>query len=150
MSNNTNNNIEEVSNNLFGLLMHIHNKLFNANQMVKGLHIPPSHAKVIYYLSRKESSSVSEIAEHLCISKPNMTPIIDKLIVEDFVCRYTDPDDRRKIKVKLTDKAYDFIKEREKNIKANLYNKISSLDVDDLENLNLSIKDMNEIISKLK
>jgi DNA-binding MarR family transcriptional regulator len=145
-----NDSMKDISDNLFSLLVQINNKLFNPNEMVKGLCIPPSHMKAIFYLSRKESTSVSDVARCLDISKPNMTPIIDKLISEGFAYRYTDPNDRRKINIKLTEKAHDFLKEREQKIKENLLNKISYLNDDDLIKLDSLLKDMYEIIIKLK
>ncbi len=46
-----------------------------------------SHMKVIFYLANKKSMSVSNVAKWLYISKPNMTPIIDKLIDQRYVNR---------------------------------------------------------------
>ena len=37
------------------------------------------------------------MAKDLSISKPNMTPIIDKLVKEGYVDRYYDDNDRRVI-----------------------------------------------------
>lgn len=147
MNNNAINNIPE---NLIDLLMLIHNKLLNPNEVVKGGIIPPSHMKVIFYLSNKKTMSVSNVAKCLDISKPNMTPIIDKLINEGFVHRYTDPNDRRKINIELTEKAHAFINEKKVEMKSNLLHKISALEEEDLIRLCSIINDMNEIISKLE
>lgn len=147
MNNNAINNIPE---NLIDLLMLIHNKLLNPNEVVKGSIIPPSHMKVIFYLSNKKTMSVSNVAKCLDISKPNMTPIIDKLINEGFVHRYTDPNDRRKINIELTEKAHAFINEKKVEMKSNLLHRISALEEEDLIRLCSIINDMNEIISKLE
>ncbi|MCR1952659.1 MULTISPECIES: MarR family transcriptional regulator [unclassified Clostridium] len=145
-----NNELKDISDNLLNLLFQIHNRLFNPSEMVKGVSIPPSHMKVIFYLSRKKSMSVSDVAKCLDISKPNMTPIIDKLINEGFVYRYTDPNDRRKINIELTEKAHLFLKNKELEIKNSLLTKISTLDDEDLHKLNITIKDMYDILIKLK
>ncbi|MCF0147681.1 MAG: MarR family transcriptional regulator [Clostridium sp.] len=145
-----NNDINNIPENILDLLLLIHNKLLNPNEMVKGSIMPPSHMKVIFYLSKKKTMSVSNVAKCLDISKPNMTPIIDKLINEGFVNRYTDSDDRRKINIELTDKAYSFIREKKAEIKAILIKKISFLDENDVLKLNSAINDMTEILSKLE
>ncbi|WP_195428205.1 MarR family transcriptional regulator [Clostridium sp. D46t1_190503_E9] len=145
-----NNELKDISDNLLNLLFQIHNRLFNPSEMVKGVSIPPSHMKVIFYLSRKKSMSVSDVAKCLDISKPNMTPIIDKLINEGFVYRYTDPNDRRKINIELTEKAHLFLKNKELEIKNSLLTKISTLDDEDLHKLDITIKDMYDILIKLK
>ncbi|EOR19930.1 MULTISPECIES: MarR family transcriptional regulator [Clostridium] len=145
-----NNSMLEISDNLFNLMIQFHNKLMNPNEMTKRVSIPPSHMKVIFYLSRKKFMSVSDVAKCLDISKPNMTPIIDKLISEGYVYRYTNPDDRRKLNIELTEKAYEFLKERENAMKSILLEKISSLDDENLNKLNSLVKDLNEIIVSLK
>ena len=118
--------------------------------MVKGVSIPPSHVKVIFYLSQKKSMSVSDVAKCLDISKPNMTPIIDKLISNGLVNRYTDPNDRRKINIELTEKAHNLLKNKKREIKNNLFNKISTLNDEDLYKLDASIREMYDILIKLK
>lgn len=140
----------KISENLFNLMIQMHNKLINPNEMTKRIAIPPSHMKVIFYLSRGKFMSVSDVAKCLDISKPNMTPIIDKLISEGYVYRYTNPDDRRKLNIELTEKAYEFLKERENAMKSILLDKISSLDDESLDKLNSLIKDLNELIVSLK
>ena len=82
-----NTEIENLPENLLDLLVLIHNKLLNPNEVVKGCIIPPSHMKVIFYLANKKSMSVSNVAKWLYISKPNMTPIIDKLSDQRYVNR---------------------------------------------------------------
>lgn len=141
---------KEISSDLLSLLFDIHNKLFNFSEMMRGDVFPPSHVKTIFYLYHKKSMSISKMAKCLDISKPNMTPIIDKLIEEDLVKRYTNPKDRRKINIELTDKGIAFIKERHLEVKSILADRISTLENDDLEKLSNSINDMKNVISKLK
>ncbi|MGG7059731.1 MarR family winged helix-turn-helix transcriptional regulator [Clostridium nigeriense] len=141
---------KEIANDLMTLLFEIHNKLFKFNEIGKNDVFPPSHIKTIFYLHHKKSVSISDIAKCLDISKSNMTPIIDKLIEEDFVERFNDPNDRRKINVQLTEKGENFIKEKLSDFKCVLSNKISILENHDLEHLGELIKDMQNIIIKLK
>ena len=128
-----NNELHDISDNLLNLLFQIHNRLFNPSEMVKGVSIPPSHVKVIFYLSQKKSMSVSDVAKCLDISKPNMTPIIDKLI-----------------SIELTEKAHNLLKNKKREIKDNLFNKISTLNDEDLYKLDASIREMYDILIKLK
>ncbi|MDV4151650.1 MarR family transcriptional regulator [Clostridium sp. AL.422] len=145
-----NNEMMTITDNLLDLFMNIHNKLLNPNQMIKGSNMPLSHMKVIFYLAKKKTMSVSDVAKCLDISKPNMTPIIDKLINEGFVLRYTDPKDRRKYNIELTEKGYIFINEKKLEMKSNLTNRLSFLEENDLMRLDSIINNMNEIISKLE
>ncbi|MDU2665164.1 MAG: MarR family transcriptional regulator, partial [Clostridium perfringens] len=86
----------------------------------------------------------------LSISKSNMTPIIDKLIQENLVERFTDPNDRRIIRVRVTEKGHNFcLKQREKT-KKHLEEKISSLSSEELERVKDLAKELNSIFSKIE
>jgi DNA-binding MarR family transcriptional regulator len=144
------NQLNKLSGDLYNLMLYLHNKFFHLNEITKNLPMPPSHVKVIIYLARMGTSSISEVAKNLEISKPNMTPIIDKLIAQGLINRYNDPNDRRVLRIELTDKAYELIKKREEILKNNLAEKISSLTVEDLEALSKHIIGITNIISKIE
>lgn len=143
-------NSKDISNDLYKLLISLNTGLFNPSELTKGLPIPPSHVKVLFHLCHKGPSSVSDIAKRLIISKPNMTPIIDKLLSDGFVHRYNSPTDRRILMIEITDKARSFLKEQAEIMKNLLADRISSLSDEDLETLNESIKNMQNIMIKLK
>lgn len=143
-------NSKNISSDLFNLLIYLHSKLFNPSGLAKSCSMPPSHMKVMFHLRHKGASSVSEIAKRLLISKPNMTPIIDKLLSDGYVHRYNNPDDRRIIMVELTNKGEDFLKDQAQHIKNKLADIIAPLSDEDLQKLDESVKNMLTIISKLK
>lgn len=145
-----NNQLNKLSGDLYNLMLYLHNKIFHPNDIAKNLPIPHSHFRVIIYLARMGTSSISEVAKKLAISKPNMTPIIDKLINEGMVNRYNDENDRRILRIELTDKAYGFIKEQEEIMKINLAKRISSLTDEDLKSLGEHVVGITKIISKLE
>ena len=70
-----------------------------------------SQAKVLMILSHKESFKMKDITEELGIANSSATEVIDKLIKEELVERFRKPDDRRVVRVKLTEKGRNFIDE---------------------------------------
>ena len=142
-------NLTKTSDALFNLLIQLNSKVFNQDKMVKCSPLPPSHVKVIFYLLNNGSSSVSDIASNLGISKPNMTPIIDKLLRDDLVHRTEDPKDRRIVRIALTQKALDISTEHKKILKELLFSKLSTLSNDDLKQMENLISQLNNIIIKL-
>ena len=113
------------------------------------LSIPPSHIRVIFYLIHYNSSPISQIADSLGISKPNMTPIIDNLINYGLVNRYNDPNDRRILRVELTKKAFNLLDAFRVAI-CNLFKeKISALSDDDIVTLDNSISNLITILKNL-
>lgn len=142
--------LNKISGDLYNLMLYLHNKIFHPNDVIKNLPIPPSHVKVIIYLARHGISSISDTAKKLGISKSNMTPVIDKLISEGMLNRSNDPNDRRVLRIELTDKAYEFIKIQENAIKDSLAQKISSLNSKDLETLSEHVIGITDIILRIE
>ncbi|WP_053955383.1 MarR family winged helix-turn-helix transcriptional regulator [Inediibacterium massiliense] len=142
--------LNKLSEDLYDLFLYLHSKIIDPNEMMKNFPLPPSHVKVIIYLRHNGTSSISQIAKNLTISKPNMTPIIDRLIDKNIVKRCYDPNDRRIINIELTDEGHQFIKNEEKKIKNSLQKKISSLQKEDLETLSKDIISITNIILKIK
>ncbi|MGL5256911.1 MAG: MarR family winged helix-turn-helix transcriptional regulator [Proteocatella sp.] len=142
-------NIKNLSEQFFQLIMQLHKKVLKPEEFMKGLPIPPSHAKVIFYLSHKGSTPVSVIAKELLISKPNMTPIIDKLFEEGYVNRYEDSKDRRILRVEVTEKAKDILKLKKELAVKSLISKLSELEDEDIYNLNNNLESICNILKKL-
>ncbi|WP_300350872.1 MarR family transcriptional regulator [Clostridium sp.] len=142
-------NLNLASDELYSLLLSLNRKVFNHDDIIKRLSIPSSHAKVIFYLIYSKNASVSKIAKDLSISKSNMTPIIDKLIKEGFVERFPDPNDRRVIRIGITQKGYEFSTKQREFAKKNLREKISSLSSEDLVQIEELTKKLNEILLKI-
>ncbi len=134
---------------LFMLLVSLNKKVFNPHEMIKNNSFPPSHGRVLFYLIHHGSTPISEIGRDLFISKPNMTPIIDKLETEGLIKRYNDENDRRIIRVEATDIAFKFFKSQEATAVQNLSKKLEPLSDDDMDKLSNLINEMNHIFSKL-
>lgn len=142
-------NLTKTSDALFDLLIQINNKVFNQDRLVKCAPLPPSHIKVIFYLLNNGSSSISDIAFNLGISKPNMTPIIDKLLKDDLIFRMENPKDRRVILIALTQKAFDIADKHRKILKELLLSKLSTLSTEDLDQMYSSVSQLIDILLKL-
>lgn len=143
-------NIKNLSEQFFQLIMQLHKKVLKPEEFMKGLPIPQSHAKVIFYLSHKGSAPVSVIAKELLISKPNMTPIIDKLFEEGYVNRYEDPKDRRILRVEVTEKGKGILELKKELAIKSLISKLSELEDEDIYNLNSNLDSICNILEKLK
>ena len=58
--------------------------------------------RVLIFLHRHEGASLSDIAEHLGLTLPSMSKMIDGLVARKMVTRRTDPRDRRRVTLALT------------------------------------------------
>lgn len=142
--------LNNLSYELYKMMLFIHNKLFDLSELAKQSAIPFSHIKVLFFLTKHDNASISDIANTLNISRSNMTPIIDKLLDEGVIDRYTDPSDRRIYRVRLTDRGYEFIRCHENIIKANISKKLSVLDHESLYKLNSLVLETKDILSMIE
>ena len=58
--------------------------------------------RVLIFLNRHEGASLSVIAEHLGLTLPSMSKMIDGLVARNMVTRQMDPKDRRRVTLVLT------------------------------------------------
>ena len=142
--------LNKVSNTLLHLSFSLNRIIFNNTELTKGLSIPLSHVRVLFCLEQNGSMSISEIAKKLGIYKPNMTPILDKLIQEGFIIRSEDPKDRRILRIEHTKKADDFLREQMEKLEQIFAHKMSNLSKNDLTTLINSSAELNNILSKLE
>ena len=144
----TSKNLNDLSENLYILLLSLNRHIFNPHTLTKKFNVPHSHIKVLFYLIHHGPTSISKMAKELCISKPNMTPVIDKLVEDGLVTRDYDPNDRRVILIQSTDKALDFLKEGKEYIKEDIREKLSTLYNNDINIISNSLDDLLAIINK--
>ncbi len=142
-------NLTKLSEDFFLLMMLLHKKIIKLEDFMKNTVVPPSHVKVVFYLAQNGPSSVSSIARDLCISKPNMTPIIDKLLECGYVNRYEDPKARRVIRIEITEKANEVFKIKKDLMKSFLKEKLSVLPDEDLISLSGAISEFKRVMSKI-
>jgi DNA-binding MarR family transcriptional regulator len=58
--------------------------------------------RTLAFVYRNERASLSEVADHMALTLPTMSMIVDRLVVHGFIDRREDPEDRRRMKLTLT------------------------------------------------
>lgn len=56
----------------------------------------------VMMLLANQSAGASALADHLAVSRPSITSVVDGLVARDLVVRRADPSDRRRVKHSLT------------------------------------------------
>jgi DNA-binding MarR family transcriptional regulator len=93
---------------------------------------------------------VSEIGKRLLISKPQMTPLIDRLIAQGLVERTPNTRDRRVIMISVTDGGRKKLDECRAQIANNLGRKLAALSEQELGELSAALAKLVEIGSKVE
>ncbi len=58
--------------------------------------------RTLLFISRNKGASLSEVAEHIGLTMPSMSALVDGLVTRDFVVRRTHEEDRRRMTLMLT------------------------------------------------
>lgn len=98
-------------------------------------------------LIENEEPTMKRIAEHLHIKAPSATSLINGLAKSGYIKRISDPNDRRTVKMKITDDGKIFIKDGHKQMTEKLKEVLSKLKKEQIDNF---IKIMEEINNTYK
>ncbi len=83
------------------------------------------------------------------VSKPNLTPIVDRLLEEKLIARKEAQKDRRKLVVEITEDGETFIHMLHEKAKEKLGERLSEMSEDDLLKLHEATKTLQDVLKKL-
>ena len=89
-------------------------------------------------------TKMKDLAKFCSVSTPAMTGLIDRLVRDGFVLRVYEKEDRRIIKVRITNKGEQFLRkinEEKKHLLIKVFGKLSQKDRDEYLRILLQIKD---------
>ena len=92
----------------------------------------------------------SEISKIYCISKPNVTTLVDKLIDKGYAQRLHDDQDRRVIKISITDKGRRLVVKRRRITKEYVMNTFAKLSPDEIREICNSMENNIKLLTKMK
>jgi DNA-binding MarR family transcriptional regulator len=141
--------LNEAGENIFEMTMAFKTKFFNPHLLSKSCEVPPSQIRVLFYLKGHGENTMSTLAHNLHISRPNLTPIIDKLLEDGYVERNANTKDRRILLISLSEKGWKFLEEMNKMVIENFKERIKSLSDEEIVVLNESAKHFLEIMKKI-
>ncbi|WP_425448356.1 MarR family transcriptional regulator [Dethiothermospora halolimnae] len=145
-----NKDFESVVDSLFSILPVFSKKLIRPDKYNENIGLSQSHFQVLFLIEDSEQLSISEIGKQLCISKPNMTPIVRKLINKKLIKKIRNEEDKRYINIKLTKKGKELIEKHKESVTNNLKSKLLDLEDNDITDLSISLKTVKEILLKIE
>jgi DNA-binding MarR family transcriptional regulator len=96
-----------------------------------------SHAQVgmLFITLHHKNANVKQISEHLGVTKSAVTQLLDPLVNNGFIKRQNDARDRRIVRMSLTKKGEQTLKEVNTNKFANLRNALKTLSEEEIAQL---------------
>ncbi len=101
-------------------------------------------------IDQYDNPSISGLGKKLRVSKSQMTSRMDQLVNEGLIKRVHDENDRRIIRLALTPRGENFVNESRKHVENGLNQLLSSLNLEEVEELKKSIETIKKIVLKIK
>ena len=139
--------LEDIADRLHLFLPFFYRKVMTWHKNSDGLNAV--HYMIMGILMSEDSMSMSELGRRICMSKPGMTFVTDRLINDGKLERTDDPKDRRIINVSLTQDGKAFMRKHRIEEKEEMKKNLSKLGDDDLEALCASLDKIKEIVTKI-
>jgi DNA-binding MarR family transcriptional regulator len=141
--------IDGIADNILNFQPLLYKKLMHGGQANPGKRASYLEAPILCMLVNHDPMPISEIGRRLYISKPNMTPLVNKLIKEGKAQRIPDAEDRRVINIAVTPGGRRFMKDHRVLVKEGIKHNLKRISLDDLRRLCSSLEQVRNIVSKI-
>jgi len=142
--------IESISQNIFSVMPLLRKRLLHMDIIQNEHGIPLSHVQVLSMLNETGSISVSEISYRLGIAKPNITPLVDRLIEEHLVDRIRDTQDRRVVNVVILEAGREKLRAIRATIGEQVQEWAQNISAADFRELADSLASLTRILSQIQ
>lgn len=127
--------IEEHMVEVRNLFVQIFNKMVRGSRRINDMPVTLSQMKALTAFHEDREYSMTELSKNALVKMPSMTEMVDRLEAEGVLKRVRDTQDRRVVKVGLTDLGREiharFVGRRREEM-GSLFGKLSSRDQDEL------------------
>lgn len=135
---NTRHTLNELLVGLFNYILYIEER----NLKRCGVELSMNDVHILENIYKASDNTMSHIAGRLMVTQGTLTTNVSKLINKGYVVRYKDEDDKRVVRLKVTEKAKDVLKIHD-DFHANMIDKaIGDLGLDQNEVLNESLENI--------
>ena len=111
--------------------------------------IPLSHVQVLAMLEEMGSMSVSEISKRFGIAKPNITPLVDRLVNAGLVDRVRSETDRRVVNIVILEEGRERLRQIQNALNSHVASWKDVLSEEEFARLDRALIDIVEILGKI-
>jgi DNA-binding MarR family transcriptional regulator len=111
----------------------------------KEMSVPQFRSLAFVY--RNEGASLSELGDHTGLTLPTMSLLVDGLVARGLVSRRTDPEDRRRMTLTLTEAGRARLESARAATMANLEERLRQLSASDRATITLAMRVLSELFT---
>lgn len=141
--------LENISENILGLFPIVKKKFLTYGPLDFPLHLSPNNFQVLLLLREVRSSTVSDLSKQLNVSRPNMTPLLDKLVEHGLADRQSCDSDRRVVNVAITEEGDAFCEQVFHTFSRKIQERLVFLPEEELLHLSEILIELKQILLKI-
>jgi len=111
----------------------------------RGSDISIPQFRTLAFIQRNPDSSLSSLAEHLGLTLPSVSKLVDGLVKQKLIVRQESKTDRRRLTLGLTSIGLSIVKTARANAQANLAKKLASLSSPELDTIYQAMQSLRPI-----
>ena len=124
-------------------------KKINTGDYMQEYRLTPNLCRILFILQSDEMLSLSELSQRMAMNRSNCSRAVEKLSEKDLVKRETDPSDRRRTLLKLSENGQKRVENLRLYIREEIKEHLAELSTSDIEVLKKASEDIHEVLSKL-
>jgi len=140
--------IDRILENMFNIMLVIHKKILRMDLELETDNLNRLHMAVMGLLNTS-NMTMTELAKALMMTKPQLTHLVERLVILGLVKRLPDETDRRVIHLTLTSNGRVKFKGLRKKLKENIKQKLVSLTPEELGQLAATLEALRNTVGKL-
>lgn len=141
-------NVDQILENLLYVLPTLHKKILRMDLGGVTGTLTRLHFAIMGILS-ENSTKVTELAKTLSITMPQMTFLVEQLVKNGLVERHPDANDRRVIKLVLSEQGRKQLEEMKQKVRENIKTRLVDLTNEDLCEMAAALAVLRGIVAKL-
>jgi DNA-binding MarR family transcriptional regulator len=99
------------------------------------LNLTIAQLKSLFLIAREGSTNTKTLAEELGVTPSNVTGIIDRLVKQGLVSRRENPEDRRMLRLRVTDKGEDILTSLREETISSMSEVLARMSIEELSSL---------------
>jgi DNA-binding MarR family transcriptional regulator len=115
----------------------------------RGSDISIPQFRTLAFIQRNPDSSLSNLADHLGLTLPSVSKLVDGLVKQKLVIRQESTADRRRLTLALTEVGASIVNSARSGAQKNLANKLGGLSADELETVRQAMLLLRPIFASL-
>ena len=104
--------------------------------------------RVLAYLSHNPNASLSEVADHIGVTRATASTMVDRLVQRSFVNRQEDPAERRQVRLTLTQMGRERLEEMRNSTRHQIATLLDELTPQELEQVSTGLTILGRVFNR--